>query len=163
MKADFIASIGSPPRLLRQAEVAALVTPPEQFFRLFCQAVHSRAPIRIGLLLDQYEMLPTEAQPIFNSLLKRENSTSFFTVIACRPFSLRTNLLNGTIQPSEDFSFTLVEYFPPDQDRYRKLLLEIWKRLHPQGKGIETILEDGIAYFADIQRERGDRRAQGQF
>lgn len=149
-KADIITALGSPMRLADETNHASLVTQPEQVIRLFTSQIRQYSKARLGLLLDQYEMIPMECQPIFNPLLKRENAILFFTIVACRPFSFNPSLLTGSLQPGEDFSPVMTEYLPDDRDSYEKLLANVWERINPDGLPIEQILEGGIGNFAEL-------------
>jgi hypothetical protein len=147
-KADLIAAVGASSRLQREAEYAQLVTPPEQTFRLFASKTRRSFDWPIGLLIDQYEWLPMQSQVIFNPLLKRENAAHFHTVVACLNFAFNPALDVGSLQPGDDFAFTLAEYLPHDHDQYEALLASIWRKLKPECPPLDCILQGGITFLA---------------
>jgi len=149
-KADIISAVGSPERLQQTASHASFVTQPEQTFGLFARFLKRHIPIRTALLIDQYEWLAPEAQTMLNPLLKRAHQELFFTVVACRPFVFHAQTPSGTLQPGEDFRFTLVEYLPEDRMQYEELLSNIWEKVRPLGDPIGQLLEGGISLYADM-------------
>jgi hypothetical protein len=149
-KFDIMCSVGDPHLLDRAINYAHSVPAPEQAFRIFALGVSRRHRMRIGLLIDQFEMLPVEAQFIFHPLLKRENLNAFFTIIASRPFALQVRTKADGIQQGEDFHVTVTEYLPENRDQYVELLADIWRRLRPRIPALDDVFEGGVGYFADL-------------
>jgi hypothetical protein len=151
-KAEFISRVADPIALLSALGESVSVAAPEQTLRLFSMRVRKTDPsLRMGILLDQYEMLPVECQRYFNPLLKRENANAFFTIVASRPFSFNAAVAGGFVRPGEDFDLTVVEHIlPEDSAQYIGLLTSIWSRIRPAHPPIDDLLSGGLDYLATL-------------
>jgi hypothetical protein len=70
--------------------------------------------------------------------------------VACRPFAFDLRAGTQPLQPGEDFSFTILEYFPSDKREYLDLVEDIWAGIRLSGPSLKRILEGGHSLFADL-------------
>lgn len=151
LKSKLVATINVPHTPDGLVPIDDNVPSPEQTVRAFISAFAAFGyKTHVGLLLDQYDSLPRECQALLNPLLKRENRPNLFTIVACRPFAFDLRAGKSNIQPGEDFSFTILEYFPSDKRDFLELLEDIWAGIRPEGPSLARILEGGPGLFAEL-------------
>lgn len=126
------------------------LAPDQIIHQFYLQLEKRRFPMKLGLLFDQFEVVPAEFQYVFSDLLRRESSDLSYCVIAATPYSFSPNLPSRGLQPGVDFELALCEYFPSEEREYQEFLEYVWEKLRPDSAPLSSSLQGGIGYLATM-------------